>query len=185
MQNLVIDQEFKFLLPVLDEKTFSLLEENILQNGIRDPIVLWGDIIIDGHNRYTIALKHELLFQTVSKDFDSRDEVVIWIISTQVSRRNLTPIQLSYFRGLHYKTDKKLKGSRNQYSHESDKSQNETYQKSTASRLAGQYRVSRNTIIRDAKIAEALSAIGQSSPEAKARILSGEVRLNKNQLQDG
>ena len=42
--------------------------------------------------------------------------------------------------------------------------------------------MSGDTIKRDAKLADAIDAIGEESPEAKARILSGEVRLNKNQL---
>ena len=108
VQEIVVDEEFRFLLPLLDKETFALLEENILENGIRDPIVLWGDVVGGGHNRLEIARKHGLPFATVSKEFDSRDAAMIWIISTQVSRRNLTPIQLSYFRGLHYAADKRI-----------------------------------------------------------------------------
>ena len=40
-------------------------------------------------------------------------------LSDQVSRRNLTPIQLSYFRGLHYRAQKKIttnERGKNQYS---------------------------------------------------------------------
>lgn len=44
---------------------------------------------------------------TVTKDFSSKDEVLIWIITTQVARRNLSPRLLSYYRGLHYRADKK------------------------------------------------------------------------------
>ena len=182
-QELTVDKEFKFLLLALDEETFASLEENILQNGIRDPLVLWGNTIIDGHNRFAIATKHDLLFSTVSMEFDSRDDVIIWIISTQVSRRNLTPMQLTYYRGTHYLADKRIQGANKQHSLESEKSQNATFTGSTAGRLAKHYKVSRDTILRDSKIAGALTAIGKTSPEAKAKILSGEVRLNKNHLQ--
>ena len=44
----------------------------------------------------------------MDKEFVLRDEALIWIISTQVARRNLTPIQLSYFRGVHYNADKRV-----------------------------------------------------------------------------
>lgn len=31
-----------------------------LADGCRDPLVLWGDVLIDGHNRYSICTKHGL-----------------------------------------------------------------------------------------------------------------------------
>jgi len=99
LPQLIIDEEFKSILPLLDKETYALLEENILENGIRDALVVWGDILIDGHNRYNIALEHGLPFRTVSMDFDTRDDALIWIISTQVSRRNLLPLQLAFFEG--------------------------------------------------------------------------------------
>jgi len=184
MQDLIVDEEFRFLLPILDKNTYALLEENILENGIRDPIVIWENIIIDGHNRYEVAMKHNIPFNTVSKEFDSRDDVVIWIISTQVSRRNLTPIQLSYYRGLHYKTDKNSRGDSSRFVPEHPKAQNGPLGGSTANRLAKQYRVSRNTIKRDSQVAEAIDSIGKKSPEAKREILSGAIGITKKQLNE-
>jgi hypothetical protein len=57
VQEIIIDEEFKSLLPELDPITYSALEENIIQNGCRDAIVLWRGILIDGHNRYRICQK--------------------------------------------------------------------------------------------------------------------------------
>ena len=183
-ENIIIDKKFRFLLPTLDEETFRLLEENILQHGCRDPLVLWNGILIDGYNRYKICRHHNIPFTTVNMEFGSREEVLIWIISNQVSRRNLTPIQLSHFRGLHYKAEKKIQGTNNQFFQESEKSQNETFHLgSTANRLAEHYNVSRNTIIRNAKLADALNFIGEFSPEAKRKILTGEIQISKNRLE--
>jgi len=50
--------------------------------------------------------------------------------------------------------------------------------------LAKQYKVSRNTIRRDAKVSEAIDAIGMTSPEAKKSILSGETRITKKHLNE-
>ena len=186
MQNLIVDEQFKELLPVLDAETFASLEVNILLYGVRDPIVVWNGIVIDGHNRYAICLKHDLPFHTVEMEFSSREEVLIWIIWNQILRRNLSSIQLGYFRGVHYRADititSELRG-RNQYSE--DRSQNETnpQNSATARRLAEQYNVSRSTILRNARMSEAIDAIGEVSPEAKNKILSGEVRINKNMLE--
>ena len=184
MQEIIIDEEFKILLPTLDEQTYRLLEENILEHGCRDPLVLWNGILIDGYNRYNICTEHNIPFNTVDKEFNSREEALIWIISNQVSRRNLTPIQLSYFRGLHYEADKKVHDANNRYERQSRLAQNEPiYFGATASRLAEQYRVSRETIKRDSKLAEALNSIGEASPEAKRKILSEEVAIDKNKLE--
>jgi len=49
--------------------------------------------------------------------------------------------------------------------------------------LSEQYNVSDKTIRRDSKLAETLSLIGGVSPEAKRKILSGEVTINKNKLE--
>ena len=183
MQDIIIDEEFKALLPALDEQTFAELEQNILQYGVRDPIVLWNGILIDGHNRYAICQKHDLPFHTIDMEFDTREEVLIWIISTQISRRNLTPMQLSYFRGLHHRADKILTPS-NQYTKKSAGYQNDTEQVRTRENLATKYRVSAATIARDAKLSKTIDEIGKVSPEAKMKILSGEVSINKNVLQE-
>ena len=183
MSEITIDKEFKELLPPLDKETYERLEANLIENGCRDALVLWGDILVDGHNRYEICAKHEIPYKTVQKEFGSREEALIWIISTQVSRRNLTPMQLSYYRGLHYQADKKIQGGMNEYSERLEKSQNETFPNSTATRLSQKYKVSRATINRDAKVSEGIEAIGAVSPEAKRQILSGEVSVGKKELE--
>ena len=186
MQNLVIDAEFRDLLPRLDKETYALLEENIIQNGCRDSIVIWGDIIVDGNNRFAICSEHDIPFNTISKEFVSREDALIWIISTQVSRRNLTPIQLSFFRGTHYRADRKVVGNRsgnNQFSEECGQNDHIPNALSTSSRLGQQYRVSPKTIRRDARVAETIAAIGEISQEAKRMILSGDVSVDKKFLE--
>ena len=187
MQNIIIDDEFKGLLPPLDEETFLWLENNILEYGCREPLVVWGDILIDGHNRYEILTRHELPINTVSMEFGSRDDVIIWIIATQVSRRNLTPMQLSYYRGLHYNTDKRVISNiagKNQYSEVDGQNDHQARVQSTSSRLSNKYNVSPKTIRRDAQIANAINIIGETSPEIKTDILSGKTRISRNQLQE-
>ena len=85
-----IDNEFKKLIPPLSGDEFRQLEENILNEGIREKIILWQGVIIDGHNRYEIAQKHGLEFEITEKEFSDRDNVKIWIIKNQFGRRNLS-----------------------------------------------------------------------------------------------
>ena len=53
---------------------------------------------------------------------------------------------------------------------------------STARKLAEKYNVSRSTIERDSKLADALIALGEVSPEAKLSILSGETKVSRAEL---
>ena len=84
-----VDSEFKSLIPPLTDEEYDGLRDSILSEGCRDALVLWGDTLIDGHNRYEICEKHGVPFKTIQKDFDSRDAVIEWIILNQFGRRNL------------------------------------------------------------------------------------------------
>ena len=84
-----IDVEFQSLIPPLTYEEKRMLEESILSEGCRDAIVVWNDTIIDGHNRYEICKKHGIPFETVSREFEDRNDVIEWIIKNQFGRRNL------------------------------------------------------------------------------------------------
>jgi N6-adenosine-specific RNA methylase IME4 len=88
-----VKKEFKSLIPALSQEEFSQLEKNIVLDGCRDPLVLWNDIIVDGHNRFEICTKHEIPFETVNKDFTDEGHVVEWIINNQFGRRNINNYQ--------------------------------------------------------------------------------------------
>jgi len=182
--DIIIDDEFVRIFPKLDERTSAELERDILEHGCIVPLVLWDGILIDGHNRYEIVKKHDMPVNTVSMEFASRDLVVIWIIENQILRRNLTPMQLSFYRGTHYHLEKRVQGTTNQFSTESEKAQNGPFRSNTAERLAEHYNVSRNTIKRDAQVANAISAIGEVSPDIKMDILSGKTRVSRVQLKE-
>lgn len=85
-----IRNDFKALIPPLSEDEYRQLEQNILKDGIRDPLVVWDDILVDGHNRYEIAQKHHLSYECVHKNFADENEAIRWIILNQFGRRNLS-----------------------------------------------------------------------------------------------
>jgi hypothetical protein len=85
--------KFNDILPPLTADEFKQLEANILADGIRDPLIKWGDVLIDGHNRYKIAQKHGLEYKTVQMEFDSDEAVMKWIVANQTGRRNLNDAQ--------------------------------------------------------------------------------------------
>jgi site-specific DNA-methyltransferase (adenine-specific) len=84
-----IKDEFKKLIPALTQEEFKQLEDNCLKEGIREAILTWNGFIIDGHNRYEIATKWNLDFETKSKHFKDELDVKIWMVNNQFGRRNL------------------------------------------------------------------------------------------------
>ena len=87
--NIVIDKEFQSLIPPLTKEEYEGLEQSILAEGCRDALVLWGDVLVDGHNRYEICMVHDVAFKTVQKEFTDRNDALRWIILNQFGRRNL------------------------------------------------------------------------------------------------
>ena len=98
---LKIDPEFQGKIPPLTFEELNQLEANILRDGrIINPIIVGRSLIVDGHNRFTIAKKHpEIPFTTHEKAFANRYEAIIWICKNQLGRRNLTPEQKKYLIG--------------------------------------------------------------------------------------
>ena len=91
MKELKINAEYQKLIEPLSPEEYSRLEQNLLENGIREPISVWVDTIIDGHNRYELAQKHNLAYTTITYEFENEDEVKLWILKNQAGRRNLSP----------------------------------------------------------------------------------------------
>jgi DNA-binding CsgD family transcriptional regulator len=95
----VIDEEFRSLIPPLTPEARGLLEESLLAEGCRDPLPVWPQpdgpsILFDGHNRYEICQQHDLPFAVIEvQGIATRDEAKVWIIRTQLGRRNLTDFQ--------------------------------------------------------------------------------------------
>ena len=90
-QSIEIAPEFESLIPPLHPDELAQLEANILAEGCRDPLVLWDDVLIDGHNRYAICRKHGIPFTTVQAALvTSIDDAILWIVSNQLGRRNIT-----------------------------------------------------------------------------------------------
>lgn len=88
-----IDKELSGLIPPLREDEYRLLESSILKEGCRDALILWGEVLIDGHNRYKICTEHNIPYEKRQMEFKNRDEVILWIMRNQLARRNLNDFQ--------------------------------------------------------------------------------------------
>jgi len=78
-------------------------------------LVVWErpdgkNVVVDGHNRLKICLKHNLPYKVKKINFPTIGEVKDWMLDNQIGRRNLNPDQLSYYRGVKYFSIKKTRG---------------------------------------------------------------------------
>ena len=87
-------------------------------------------------------------YETIPMNFDSRDEVIDWMINNQLGRRNLSKETMSYLRGLQFRREKKKVGE-NQFTIERLRQNDVPIV--TSHKLAEQHNVSPRTIERDAE----------------------------------
>ncbi|WP_225781738.1 plasmid replication/partition related protein [Xenophilus sp. Marseille-Q4582] len=92
--DIVVNEELKAYIDPLTPDEYEALERSLLAEGCRDALVLWGDVLVDGHNRYGICKKHNLPFQTVQNTrFQSMEDVHLWMIDQHLGRRSLSDFQ--------------------------------------------------------------------------------------------
>jgi len=85
-----IDHELRSLTPPLLSEEREQLEQNILESRkCHDPIITWDGVILDGHNRFEICVKHGIEFQIDEISLPSKEAAKVWILDNQLSRRNL------------------------------------------------------------------------------------------------
>lgn len=180
MRQLTVEPEFENKIPPLSADEFSRLEANILEDGeVREPIVIWGNTIIDGHNRWKIIQKHpELNWSVKQMDFPDKWAAIAWMCRNQLGRRNLTDEQKSYLLGKQYEAQKHCEAFRgNQYSgclHNEDNHPGRTKDK-----MAKEVGISATTIERAERFAKGLDAAEEASPGIREVILSGGIKVPK------
>jgi hypothetical protein len=177
--SIAIDPEFKVLIPPLSREEKAQLEANLREQGCRDALVVWKghNLLIDGHNRHEICIQYGIEFQTIEIDLPSREAVRDWIIDNQLGRRNLTPEMVSYLRGKQYNAMKHSHGGNRRA-----KAQNEPLF-NTAQLLAKKYKVGKETIKRDAKLASEIDLIAALLGEdIRVDLLNRDLGLTRKEI---
>ncbi len=168
-KDLHILPRFKDLLPALQPAEREQLEANIIEEGgVRDVILYWEyrgkNRIIDGMNRFEIAMEHGIPFRTEPRQFDSIDEAELWILENQLGRRNL--LKQGEIRKLRGDLYNRLKGQerspKGQFAPSVD----------AAKEVAEKSGVSKDTVKRDARYA---AALGKIHSHISNRIASGDL----------
>lgn len=181
MEFIILEELKSYITPLSKEESFTL-KESILLEGCREPLVVWSksdkqNILIDGHNRYSICSANDLPFTTRELSFKNLEEAKDWMVDNQLGRRNLNPDQLSYYRGLKYERLKKKKGG---YDKILSKGHSGPL---TSEILAEEFNVSEKTIKRDSQFSRGIDLIGIKNPDLKVQILSRETKIKKSDVQ--
>lgn len=193
---IIIDKEFQSLIPPLTVEEYEGLEKSILAEGCRDALVVWGDILVDGHNRYEICTAHNIPFETVQKDFASREDVKLWMIGNQLARRNINNYARTTLECLSdeiqaKQNERKQKSLENLRQNAVDRvcevTKSVEQPVNTSKEVARRANVGEQTASRvmtinkriDAAIANNGTVAGQKPEELKRQLMNGDITVNK------
>ena len=185
--NLIIDPEFKAIIPPLTEQEYENLEESLRSEGCRDAIVTWNGVIVDGHNRYEICRKWSIPYRTIRISFTSREAAISWICMNQLSRRNLSPEAIRYLIGKHYNAQKILCRNpigNNRFTDRKDLFGNpDTWISGRTSKMiAKEFNMTHTTVERCGKYSQSVDRIEEEHPGSMPILLSGKVRISRENL---
>lgn len=92
--DIVVDASLKAYIDPLTPDEHAALEQSLLAEGCRDALVLWGNVLVDGHNRYGLCQQHGLPFRTVQNErFQRIEDVHLWMIDQHLGRRSVSDFQ--------------------------------------------------------------------------------------------
>jgi hypothetical protein len=174
--------ELKQSMRVLTEEERKILEGNILRDGIREPLATWKYderyILLDGRNRFEIATRHNLQYETVFiEGIKDLADAKRWVNKNQRGRRNITPEEASYYRGQEYLDTPSKQGQRT--------SGHSVQRSDVAKQLAEADGVTERTVRRDAVFAKSVNKLAETvgDQETVARaVLSKEARIKKSDV---
>ena len=195
MTKLNIDPFFRDKIPPLTDDEFNQLRENILNDGeVYEPLIVWDNTIIDGHNRWRIICENwETLkdkYKTKSMEFPDKWSAAEWMCKKQLGRRNLTDEQKAYTVGKMQEARKKAHGA-------SDGFRGNPYAKvvtaqngrlvktqrdikdGTAGEIAKEIGVGVNFVKRAEKYAQAIDHANEIVPGFKDAILTGKANTTQ------
>jgi hypothetical protein len=189
---LQIEKSFKQLIPPLTSNELKQLEENILKDGCREPLCVWGNTIIDGHNRYEICTRLKIPFFIQQIDINNIEEVIAWICVNQLGRRNISEETRRYLIGKRYETEKKIgvpnpSGKNQHYPKEvgvqfEHQPQMQKSRRLTAKKIAEEYNLAEGTIRRYGRYARLIDNLAKNEDEFIPKILTGKIKISQENV---
>lgn len=193
IHNLQINKTFKQLIPPLTPNEYSQLEENIVKDGCREPLCVWENTIVDGHNRYEICTRLNIPFLLQEVGFNTHEEAIAWICANQLGRRNISNKTRKYLIGKRYEIEKKLLGAtnpsgKNQFSEKEvgdtlcPQPQTQEGKEKTAEKIGKEYNLSQTTIKKYGNYAKSIDKLAKEEPELISEILTGKIKISQDNV---
>nr|WP_319489248.1 hypothetical protein [uncultured Caproiciproducens sp.] len=189
---LIIDDDFKQLIPSLSEEERCLLEQNLIRDGCREPLSVWNNMILDGHNRYEICTRLQIPFSIQRINLRNREEAIVWICINQLGRPSVTEETRRYLIGKRYETEKILGvhnvAGINQHTKKEVGANNlpespfGVTARRTRERLATEYNISHATVLNYGHYSRALDSLSTVVPKITPKILSGKIKISQDNI---
>lgn len=175
-----IDNEFYDLIQPCSETFYTKLEEDIFDNGCLEPILVWNNIIIDGHKRYSICRKWEVGFSVKQIHFRERADAISYICTTQLKRSDITMEMMKYLIGKKYQVESEI--CKRDVSPENSSyifRNNKPCNKYETARVIGlNFAISYATVLKYEAFAVAIDSLKEKEPVIASRILSGKSKVS-------
>lgn len=188
MKELKIDPELRDLLPPLTDEEYKQLEKNITENGFDKnfPIMEWQGYIVDGHNRYKICKDHNITDYVVGTlAYETKEEVMGWMLDIQLGRRNLSPIQriaiTEKYRPIYEKQAREnlsLGGRNGGLSNSSKPSQKSSKALSVENKIDVRAKLAETAGVSTDTYSKGKKILDSDNEEVKSAVLSGEISIN-------
>ena len=103
-----IDSEFRRLSVPLSPEEENRLENSLLREGCKEPIVVWHSCILDGHKRYEICNYEEMEYETVEMNFATKDDALLWVCKNHLVTVNPNSTVFRYLLGKRYVLEREM-----------------------------------------------------------------------------
>jgi polyhydroxyalkanoate synthesis regulator phasin len=188
LMDIVVNEELKAYIDPLTPEEYESLERSLLAEGCRDALVLWGNVLVDGHNRHGICQKHDLPFQVMQNPrFQSIEDVHLWMIEQHLGRRSVSDFQ----RGVLALRKREILAQRSVATPPSPAVAPADHEEAAASagepaattKVPAERPPSREALAREAKLSGNQVALiekiqKQAAPEVVAAVRSGTISIN-------
>lgn len=180
--NIIISPEFKSLQRIISDEELLNLTNNILTEGVSNPLLIWNGMLVDGHKRYQICTKYNIPFHTKNMPFENSLEVMDWICDSNLANPNISEEYQKYYIGKKYSIRTKInKALYEENVISNNKGPNRI---ENAHEVSSIFNISYATVLKYSAYSNAIDIIRKKEPKIVEVILLGKTSVShKNVLE--
>jgi hypothetical protein len=167
------DKKFKWLKSPLSDTDYTVLEEDIFENGCKEPIVVWRGIIIDGNKRYEICHRWDIEYNIRTVYFQARCDAIHYICKLELKRTDIREEKRKYLLGKMFEAAYVMANRKSNPS----RKYNDVTKRGVAKSIGETYELCRSTIEKYFNYAKAIDEILNYSSVLAQKILSGNLKI--------